>query len=269
VTVADSAPGADFASIAGVCAALDAAYPPALAESWDAIGLTCGDPDAPVTRVLLAVDPTQAVVTEAIGVGAELIVTHHPLFLRGVHGVAPVNGKGRIVHRLIRENIGLFVAHTNADHAWPGVSDALAAALGLSVIGALVEGGAGRLAELPEPQSLAAFADRVALALPGTAQGVRFAGDPDRMVRRIAVCGGAGDFLLGPALADADVFVTADLRHHRAGEHLEDGGCALVDVAHWASEWPWLAQAAQVIAQTGVQPIVSSLVTDPWSGRRG
>lgn len=265
VTIPETAVGP---RISEVTKALDAAYPPGLAEDWDAVGLTCGDPAESAARVLLAVDPTSDVVGQAQAIGATLIVTHHPLLLRGVHAVAPINAKGRILHDLIRSGIGLFTAHTNADHANPGVSDALAAALGLHVTGPLTPQGAGRMAELDEAESLAAFADRVSQCLPRTSHGVRVAGDLDRPVRRIAVCGGAGDFLLGEAVASADAFVTADLRHHRAGEHLADGGCALVDVAHWASEWPWLEQAAAVIREVGAEAVVSCVVSDPWTDRR-
>src|ERR671920_2407357 len=116
-----------------VVAAFEARYDPALAEDWDAVGLVCGDPDEPVERVLFAVDPVAAVVDEVVGTGAQLLVTHHPLFLTPVHGVPADDAKGRLVHRLVRSGAGLFVAHTNADRApGSGVNDALAAALGLT-----------------------------------------------------------------------------------------------------------------------------------------
>ena len=115
-----------------VLAALDARYPSALAESWDAVGLVCGDPDEPVRKVLFAVDPTAAVVDEVVETGADLLVTHHPLFLTPVHGVPADDPKGRLVHRLVRAGAGLFVAHTNADRApGTGVNAALAGVLGL------------------------------------------------------------------------------------------------------------------------------------------
>jgi dinuclear metal center YbgI/SA1388 family protein len=374
------------ARLADVVAALEAAYPPALAESWDAVGLVCGDPDEPVSRVLVAVDPVPDTIEEAIEEGAQLLVTHHPLLLRGVHGVPADDPKGALVHRLIRAGIGLFTAHTNADSADPGVSDALAAALGLTTTGPLQPRGAqhldkivtfvptadaqtvldalagagagqigdyshccwstegtgqflphdgarpaigrvgqlervaetrlelvlprgrrravvqalraahpyqepafdlleladipgsqglGRVGRLAEPESLTAFTERAAKALPATAWGVRAAGDPDRRIERVAVCGGAGDSALDAATrAGVDVYLTADLRHHPAGEHLLAGTLpgrptpALVDVAHWASEHPWCAQAASVISNTlggTVETCVSWRRTDPWN----
>ncbi|HZG91384.1 MAG TPA: Nif3-like dinuclear metal center hexameric protein [Pseudonocardia sp.] len=135
--------------------------------------------------------------------------------------------------------------------------------------------GLGRIGELPAAEPLSAFTERVAAALPATAWGVRAAGDPDRPVRRVAVCGGAGDSALDAATgAGVDAYVTADLRHHPAAEHLLAGSLparptpALVDVAHWASEWPWCAQAADVVRRAlggSVGVRVSQRRTDPWS----
>ncbi|ONI86298.1 Nif3-like dinuclear metal center hexameric protein [Saccharothrix sp. ALI-22-I] len=269
-----------------VLAALEAAYPPATAESWDAVGLVCGDRAEPVSKVLFCVDPVESTVDEALEVGAQLLVAHHPLMLRGVTGVPADDPKGALVHRLIRSGVALYTAHTNADVANPGVSDALAEALGLRVTGPLVPAyepdagspetvelpsytGTGRIGELDRPEPLREFARRVADALPETAWGVRAAGDPDRPVQRVAVCGGAGDSYLSAATrAGVDAYVTADLRHHPAGEHLAAGGPALVDVAHWASEWPWCAQAAHVVRTTfggTVEVLVSTRRTDPWT----
>lgn len=255
---------------------LERAYPPELAESWDAVGLVSGDPDQEVTRVHVCVDPDMSTVDEAIAAGAQLLLAHHPLLLRGVHGVAANTPKGGVVHRLIRAGVALYCAHTNADAADPGVSDALATALGLTVSGPLVRNsvdpgtGTGRIGTLPEPESLRVFTARVAAVLPQTAWGVRAAGDPDRPIRTVAVCGGAGDGFLDAALAaGADAYVTADLRHHPASEHLARSGApALVDVAHWASEWPWCEQAAGVLrtATSGtVEVFVSTRRTDPWT----
>lgn len=118
--------------LAEVVGALERRYRPAWASSWDAVGLVCGAPEDTVDRVLFAVDPVAVTVREAIDVGAQLLVTHHPLFLTAVHGVPATSYKGRLVHDLIRNGIGLYVAHTNADSADPGVSDALAETLGLT-----------------------------------------------------------------------------------------------------------------------------------------
>ncbi|WP_425551227.1 Nif3-like dinuclear metal center hexameric protein [Actinoallomurus vinaceus] len=262
-------------TLADIITLLEGRYDPAWAESWDAVGLVCGDPYAVVRRVLFAVDPVTAVVDEALDWGADLIVTHHPLLLRPVHGVPATTPKGRIVHRLITAGTALYTAHTNADVADPGVSDALARAVGLT--GPLrplspsaddPRRGLGRIGELPAPVTLREFTDVAAKGLPATAAGLRVAGDPEAPVRTVAVCGGAGDSLLGTArAAGADVYLTADLRHHPASEFREDGGIALVDAAHWATEWPWLGDAAGLVRQTGVETRISTVVTDAWTFR--
>src|SRR5258708_2241873 len=117
--------------LADVVAALEALYDPRRAEPWDAVGLVCGDPAQEGRRIHFAVDPGAATVRETIDAGADLLVTHHPLLLRPVHGVPATSYKGRLVHDLIRSDTALFVAHTNADVARPGVSDALGTTIGL------------------------------------------------------------------------------------------------------------------------------------------
>ncbi|WP_280445143.1 Nif3-like dinuclear metal center hexameric protein [Nocardia brasiliensis] len=366
-------------TLADLIAVLDTAYPPRLAESWDSVGLVAGDPAEEITRVLFAVDATAAVVDEAIEWRAQALVVHHPLLLRGVDTVAADTPKGALLHRLIRSGCALFTAHTNADSADPGVSDALAAALGLTVTGpldakpeapvdnwvvqvprshsdavlaALFAAGAGgsgdyrdcalrvpaigqfrpmsqadpavgargelqhieeerlevvappnaraallaalraahpyedpayhiterallpsalgigRVGTLTAPETLRAFTDRVAAALPPTAWGVRAAGDPERSVYTVAVCGGAGDsYLDAVARLGVDAYVTADLRHHPVDEQLRRGGPALIDAAHWATEFPWCAQAERVVLTElpELETRVSTLRTDPWT----
>jgi dinuclear metal center YbgI/SA1388 family protein len=367
-----------------VLALLDRWYPPHLADSWDAVGLVCGDPAAEVRRVLLAVDPVQAVADEAVEYDADLVVVHHPLFLKGVHGVAATTPKGRVVHQLLSHGCALFAAHTNADAPVGGVSESMAMALGLEDVTplepdpqqplvklvvfapadaadhlrqALADAGAGRIGDydsasfssvgtgrfrpldgahpavgsvgslesvaeerieviasrhlgerlvevvrevhpyeepaydvyelaplpdrhrgsgrlgrLPGEMSLREFAGHVAAVLPGTAHGVRVAGDPERPLRTVALCGGAGDFLLDRArAAGADAYVTSDLRHHPASELLEHPDApALLDVAHWAAEWTWLPvlrdRLAAELADT-VDLRVSTTNTDPWTFR--
>jgi dinuclear metal center YbgI/SA1388 family protein len=294
------ATAASAPTLADVVAVLDDLYPPSTAEGWDAVGLVVGDPAAPVRKILFAVDPVAAVVDEAIAWGADLLVTHHPLFLRPVHSVAATTFKGDVVHRLLRAGCGLYVAHTNADAAPRGVADALADLVGITDRSPLVVGddgdgvvrGIGRVGRLAEPTTLGAFAEHVAAALPATAQGVRVAGDLAAPVTTAAVVGGSGDSLFDAVRAAAvDVYVTADLRHHPASELREradfEAGAAgagaavpfLVDVAHFASEWPWLAYAAEdVVARLGeragegsgegtVTTRVSTIGTDPWTAR--
>ena len=268
-------------TLADVVRALEGFYPPSTAQTWDQVGLVSGDLAQPVARVLFAVDPTLAVIEEARGLGADLVVTHHPLLLRGVHSVATSTAKGAGITALVVHDIALYVAHTNADVAEPGVNDALAQACGLTDLAplAIVEGQPlGRVGNLPAPLGLAAFTAALSAALPPSAGGIRVAGPPDAPVRRIAVMGGAGDDMFDHVrAADADVFVTADLRHHpvlEAREEARGGVPYLVDAGHWATESLWLAGAARRLeaalaegdrTASRVETHISTLRTDPWT----
>ncbi|MET0768059.1 MAG: Nif3-like dinuclear metal center hexameric protein [Aeromicrobium sp.] len=268
-----------MSSLRDVVAVLDSLYDPRWADDWDAVGTVAGDPDAPVTKILLAVDPVQAVVDEAVAIGADLVLTHHPLWLKGVTTVAASSPKGRVVHTLISNGIALHTCHTNADSPTLGVSESMAYALGLQDVrpldpdpldpGETTARGSGRIGVLAQPTTVSAFAQHVAAALPAHHSAVRVAGDPDRPVSTVAVCGGSGDFLLATAdAAGADVYVTSDLRHHPVSEHLErPGACAVVDVPHWSAEWTWLPVAAEALSGRlpGLDVVVSQIVTDPWT----
>lgn len=373
---------ASMTSLAHVTALIERWYPPATADDWDAVGLVWGDPAAEVRKVLFAVDPAPAVAEEAVEWGADLLVVHHPLLLKPVHGLAATTPKGRTLTTLANAGCALLTAHTNADQAAYGVSESLALTLGMGDLAplrpapgrqldklvvfvpadgaeamrsALADAGAGAIGDYDqctfttagegrfrplagadptigtvgapevvdevrieavldrsrrrrvlqavfaahpyeepawdlieladpglsttgtgrvgtvEPTTLADFSETVAAALPRTAAGIRFGGDPDRVVRRVAVVGGAGDFMLGElAHSDVDVFVTSDLRHHPASEFLEADGPALIDVPHWAAEWTWLPVVrGRVEAAMGdtVSTRVSEVVTDPWRAR--
>lgn len=264
-------------TLADVIAVLEQHYPARLAEPWDGgIGLTCGDPAQPVRTVLLAVDVDPRTVGQAVDLGADLLLTHHPLLFRPVQSVAADTPKGALIHRLGRAGVAHFAAHTNADRAVGGVNDALAAALGLQGARpvAPVDGdpaaGLGRIGDLPAPMTAREFAAMVSTSLPATVTGARLAGDPDRLISRVAVCGGSGGGLLDAVAATgADAFVTADLSHHTAAEYTDDPAHpVLVDVAHWASEWPWLSRAAGVLnAGMSLVTVVSEIRTDPWTAR--
>ncbi|XAS75568.1 Nif3-like dinuclear metal center hexameric protein [Dermatophilaceae bacterium Sec6.4] len=262
-------------TLSDVLEVLEGFYPASSAASWDRVGLVTGDPGQPVRRVHFAVDPTRAVVQDAIDAGADLLITHHPLLLRGVHSVATTSAKGAIVTAAIVADLAMLCAHTNADVARPGVNDALASAAGLPADARPLchEDGypIGRVGELQAPITLREFATRLAAALPPTPVGVRVAGDPDALVRTIAVMGGSGDDRFDEVRASgADVYITADLRHHPALEAREEangGPPYLVDAGHYATEQLWLAAAAARLAealQARIVTHVCDLRTDPW-----
>lgn len=253
-------------------------WPASGAESWDAVGLVTGDPAADVQRVLLAVDAVEDTISEALDLGAQLLLTHHPLLLRGVTTVAETTYKGRVLARLIRGGCALVAAHTNADVVERGTSGELARRLDLEHAEPIVpaadnpDRGLGRVGELREPVTLGHLAGALAHVLPSTATGIRVAGDYNAEVRRVALCGGAGDSLLAhPAVTGADVYITSDLRHHPASEAVEQArvrgaGPFLIDTSHWASEWLWLDAAAEQLRvdHPELEIVVSDRNTDPW-----
>ena len=153
-----------------VVALLHGWYPPASADGWDAVGLVYGDPAAPVGKVQFAVDPTPEVAREAADWGADLLVVHHPLFLKPVHGFAATTPKGRTLATLATAGCALLTAHTNADRAVGGVSEALATALGLTDLAPVAPSDDGPLDKLtvyvPVPD-----ADAVRAAIAGAGAG--------------------------------------------------------------------------------------------------
>ena len=275
-------------NLAQVVAAFHDLYPPQLAAGWDASGLVCGRTAAPVRHVHFAVDALAATADEAVEHGAGLLITHHPLLLRGAQFIPDTDYKGHVLHTLIEGQCGLLGAHTNADAAIAGVNEALCDALHLTDRTALAEPqtqelggeehpvGTGRVGTLPEPLTLRALSERLADALPATAGGLRIAGRPEQRISRVALCGGAGDSLFEAVRSvEADVYITADLRHHPASEFREQElvrgtECALIDCSHAASESLWLQRAGErlqaLLAERGhsITFTVSSLNTDPW-----
>ena len=263
-------------TLAQVLDITESLWPAAGAEGWDASGLVSGDRNALVQHIHLTVDAVIDTIDEAIELGADLVIAHHPLLLRGVTSVAEDRYKGAVIARLIRADCALLAAHTNADVVETGTSATLAARLGLTNLRPIVPGsspdvGIGRIGQLPEPTTLGRLARELGDILPPTAGGVLASGSYDAPVSTVALCAGAGDSLLGdPGVLAADVYITSDLRHHPASELRENariaGSPALIDVSHWASEWLWLEKAAAQLgaALEGVTITISELRTDPW-----
>ena len=247
-------------------------WPESGTEDWDRPGLMLGSSDQNISKVLLAVDLTSEVLDEAVAVGAELVLTHHPMFLRGVHSLAADSAKGHCVAKATLANIAVYAAHTNADFVPGGVSDTLGLSLGLTKTSALrTNPEQGFIGKLERPLSLFDFSRLAAKVLPPVAQGVMVAGDKDRIISNVALVAGAGDSYLQDALvAGVDLFITSDLRHHPSQDFLEqskiDGGPALMNIAHFAAEWLWLERAKSQLEQafSEIEFLVSDLSTDPW-----
>jgi dinuclear metal center YbgI/SA1388 family protein len=356
--------------------ALDDIYPAAWAEEWDNVGLQVGDRAWPAERVLVALDPTADVVAEARDRGCALLVTHHPLVFLPLERLDLSEPVARLAVEAARSRIAVAAAHTNADVASPGVSDALAEALGLEVTGvlrptpagsrvklvtfvppeatskvldAVVEAGGGTIGEythcsfrvrgtgtfLPSERAnpvvgergelTEADEDRLEVVVPrerlsaavtalldahpyeevaydayslagggGLGMGrmarapesltarelgercrerlgtdVRLAGDPERAVRAVALCGGAGASLMEDAIrAEADAFVTGDIKHHQA-LGAAAAGLTVIDAGHHGTERPFVPVLAGALAGAvpGGEVMVSDRSTDPFAAQ--
>ena len=253
-----------------IVSSFESLWPTHLAEEWDVVGLVSGSNSKTINSVLLTVDVTEDVVEYAKSAGVDLIFAHHPLMLRGVTTVAEDSSKGSLVSELIRSDIALYSAHTNADSVETGTSAVLAKALGLvdsTVLSPISETkGIGQVGSLAKPVSLGDIASLLNNILPPTATGVRVAGEFNTQVQKIALCAGAGDAYLELALdSGAEVYITSDLRHHRAQEVLELAKArgvafSLIDISHWAAEFVWL-ETARAELQAAV-PDVSFEICD-------
>lgn len=262
-------------SVDQLAASFEELWPIEGADSWDAPGFSISHPHD-VSKVLVSVDLTSAVVNEAVHKGAQLILTHHPFLLKGTSDVNWDSAKGSVLQQAIRAGISVYSAHTNADIVEDGVSDILAKALGLTDIRPLVptdeSAGHGRIGVLSKALTLEEFATRVLDAIPFAARGVSVSGYPELEISTVALCAGAGDAFIRNAFdSGADVYVTSDLRHHPVSDAIStpraEAPMALIDISHWAAESLWLNKAAEQLGnkEPSVEFMVSEVVTDPWT----
>ncbi len=216
---------------------VDGVAPFATQADFDNSGLQAGDPAAEVRRVLFALDATLPVVREAAAIGAELIVTHHPLIFNGIKRVRYDLPEGATLSALLGAGLHLISAHTNLDQAPGGTGDELAAKLGLSGVRPAKTTPYIRLGALPAPETAAALMKRAEVAL-GTH--ARLYGDPEALVTRVAVGSGAiGEAYEDAALDGAQIFVVGEIKHSDliAAQTM---GLIVCDAGHYATEQPGL-----------------------------
>ena len=221
--------------------------PRELKMDWDNVGLNCGSRNAPVRKIMVALDPFEHVCNEAVAWQADLLVTHHPLIFRPLPMVTDDAAITRGLMELIRHNIGHICAHTNLDCAPGGVNDALAAVLGLENVQPLgAYGGMMRYGDVPE-QSLTQFLGFVKEQL--HCDGLRYC-DGGKPVHKVAVGGGSCSEGLYDALqAGCDTFVTSDVKYNGFWDAKEQG-LSLIDAGHFHTENPVIAVlAAKISAQ--------------------
>lgn len=213
--------------------AMETIAPKELAFPWDNPGLLIGTEKEEISKVMVALDCSVQTAREAIEWGADILLTHHPVFFGGVKRIAPDDPDTAGAYMLIRHGIGLFAAHTNLDSADGGVNDCLAEALGLHNIEKLPPDNLGRIGTLPSPLPFIDFARAVEQKL---STRVRITGSDNATVQRIALVGGsAGGELFAAKAARADAFITGEMKHHLAIQADAMGLC-IVEAGHYETE---------------------------------
>ena len=239
--------------------------PSKLALDWDNTGFLVGDSDANVEHVLVALDIDMRVIEEAINLGVQLIISHHPIIFKGIKHVNNQTHTGLFITRLIQNGIAAFAAHTNYDIVPRGINDSLFDILQLQDKQMLDITGSehclGRVGTVKEPVTLEEYSRFVANAL--NVDILRYVGDPNAIVKRVAVCGGASSEIQMFELAlkkGADLYITGDIRYHEA-QTAYFLGLNLIDATHYATEQVGMVALAKELknrlSDSGVQVSLS------------
>ena len=239
-----------------IVSAFEAVAPLALQESYDNSGLIVGEMGAQVSKALLCLDSTEAVVDEAIAKGCDLIIAHHPIVFGGLKRFTGGDYVQRALIKAIRNNIAIYACHTNLDNVLRGgVNERIAQQLGfeaervlrpvaadfgsVAAVGRLDDSdvfrtaGAGVLCNLQKPMNVLDFLQHVKAKM--GVEVVKYTKCDVEMVSKVAICGGAGSFLIGDALrAGADAFITSDVKYHEFFD--AEGKMLLCDIGHYESE---------------------------------
>jgi dinuclear metal center YbgI/SA1388 family protein len=223
-----------------ICQLIDDFAPPALQENYDNAGLLVGSPEMQVSGALICIDVTENVVNEAIAKNCNLIVAHHPLIFKGLKKINGSDDAQRAVIKAIKSDIAIYAAHTNIDSVIAGVSGRMAEKLKLKNIEILQQRenenkniGFGAIGELEHPTEETFFLEKIKNIF-GT-ECVRHTAFLNKPIKRVAVCGGAGSFLIEAAKkAKADIFITGDIKYHDF--FLADNQLIFADIGHYESE---------------------------------
>lgn len=222
-----------------IAAVIEDFAPKSLQESYDNAGLQVGDPESAVSAVLLALDVNEDVIKEAKERECNLIVSHHPLIFRGLKQLTGSDSTQRLVIKALKENIAVYSAHTNLDSVWDGVSHEIARRLSIKDLEVLEPqpgnphvglGVVGNIKPLPKIEFLRKIKETFNVAA------LRYsAQSPSVVVRRVAVCGGAGASLISSAIkANADILVTGDVKYHDFTSFGSE--IIIADIGHYESE---------------------------------
>lgn len=226
-----------------------------LAEPWDNVGLLVGNPDQEVTAILAGLDPTTSLIDEAIVLGANTVITHHPVIFKPLQAINTSAPDGRLLEKALTNRIAIIGCHTNFDSAHDGVSSILAEQLGLDSHVPLIpasqenlpDAGIGRIGSYRTPLSAGEFLQRVLDVL--GQDSVQVAGTLPGNIATVAVCGGSGsEFAVHAQTRGAEVYLSAEIKHNTAIWAVESDFC-IIDGTHFSTEKPAVAFLVRMLSQ--------------------
>ena len=271
------------ATIAQIIEIMDRLIPPWLAEEWDNVGLQIGDPQLPVQRIWIALDPAVEVIAAACKQKVDLLITHHPLIFRPLKSIDFGTPGGSIIQMAAQHHLAIFAAHTNYDIVRDGVNDILAQRLEIKHLQILqpvkidasaqkeagpASGeetyGIGRIGDLDRPISLKALVSMVKKKL--KLNFVKVSGNPKMTISRVALCSGSGSSLVPAFLSsEAEVYISGDIHYHNARD-AESKQRAIIDIGHFASEHLMVEALAQrlehLIAEAGINAKITACMIE-------
>lgn len=240
---------------------IEAFAPPSLAYSWDNVGLLVGSGEREIKKILITLDPDLPVIEEAVSKGCDLIVSHHPMFFKGIKHIRSDEAVAKAIELMIKNDISLIAAHTNMDCAAEGINAGLAELMELTDTEVLEENtlykgcGLGRVGNLKEAMTLKELAEYSKKQL--NIQGLRIAGDENKVIKRIAVAGGSCSEVIPAAISKgAEAIITGDMKYHEAINAVNDGIC-VIDAGHYGTEHHVIGIFNKLLAPLGVEMINS------------
>ena len=230
---------------------IEAAVPAGLQESWDNSGLLIGFEDSHVTKILTCLELNMDVVKEAVDMGADMVVTHHPVIFMGIKSLCDTNYQGKMLMELVRAGISVYSCHTPFDKVKGGNNDIIMDKFGLvsvknlagddveqaqGMIRKMDEADIGRIGRFREPVKFSRVIEMAASVLDMSIRQLRAVGSLDRDITVVGTCTGAGaDLLDMAAAAGCDLFITGDVKYHEA-QHAQELGICLLDAGHYDTE---------------------------------
>lgn len=246
--------------------------PENLKESYDNVGFMVGDRNNEVTKILVALDCTLNVIEEAKSIGAQLILTHHPLLFKKPKSITTDSLQGKKIINLIKNDIGLYSSHTNWDSVKGGLNDEFVKILGFEESKIIEKNpsdftaGVGRIVKLKEDITIEEIINIVKDKL--NLKSLRFSGELKKKVRTISLVNGSGeDYLQASHDLDADLLITGDTTYHFVSDY-EELGLSVIDIGHFNSEWPLMMNLSksikEILEPKGVDIVLSKDLKDPY-----